>query len=230
MSAVQVMFGVRRRTWWHLSHAARDVSIMFRHLLPGPVIGRQAYRIPPLTTKAWEERKIVFEEKIGRVWPNAELSERAKCTRECVLRQFWKSFVDDRFDLGNAIQTKTEFSSAIAVMDKIGGWEERTGWDRGSRQAFGIYTKAVICNGQKNMQDCKLQQFRSIMKAVNWVCDDALDDHVRVSELTISCREAKVLEALQYNLANPCMVQWGMLWVLGTNKSQSEIFEQWSDP
>ena len=45
---------------------------------------------------------------------------------EYVLRQIWQSFVDDRFDLGNAIQTKAEFPSAIAVMDKIGGWEEKT--------------------------------------------------------------------------------------------------------
>ena len=34
-----------------------------------------------------------------------------------------------------------------------------------------------------------------MMEAVNWVCDDALDDHVWVLEHTISCQEAKVLEA-----------------------------------
>ena len=45
---------------------------------------------------------------------------------------------------------------------------------------------------------------------MNWLCDDALDDHV--SELTNSCEEAKVLEALQYDLAKPCTVQWCMLW------------------
>ena len=145
--------------WWHLSHAARDVSIMFWRLLPGPVIGGQAYRIHPLSTEAWEERKIVFEEKIGRVWPNAELTERAKCTRKFVLKQFWQSFVEDRFYLENAIQTKTLFSSAIAVMDKIGGWKEED-WV-GSRFAarIGINTKAVTCNGEKNMQDCGLQKF-----------------------------------------------------------------------
>ena len=41
-----------------------------------------------------------------------------------------------------------------------------------------------------------MQKFRSIMEAVSWVCDDALDDHVWcerwVSELTISCQEAKI--------------------------------------
>ena len=62
------------------------------------------------------------------------------------------------------------------------------------------------------MLNYRLLPFRSIWEAVNWVCDDALDDHVWVSELTISCQKAKVLEALQYDFANPCMVQWGMLW------------------
>ena len=97
-------------------------------------------------------------------------------------------------------------------MDKIEGWEEES-WV-GSRFAASIwiYTKAVICNGQNNMQDHWLQLFRSIMEAVNWVCDDALDDRVWVSELTISCQERKVLKTLQYDLADLCIVQWGMLW------------------
>ena len=50
------------------------------------------------------------------------------------------------------------------------------------------------------------------MEAVSLVCDDALDEHVWVSEVTISCQEAKALEAPQYDFANPCIVQWGMLW------------------
>ena len=45
------------------------------------------------------QRKILFDTKAGRRWPNAGLSERAKCTREYVLRQFRQSFVDDGFDL-----------------------------------------------------------------------------------------------------------------------------------
>ena len=117
--------------------------------------------------------------------------------------------MDDRFDLDNAIQTKTEFSYANA--DKNGGWEEEN-WV-GSRFAASmwIYTKALICSLQNNMQKYWLQKFRSIMEAVNRVCDDALDDHEWVSELTISCHEAEVLEHLQYDLAKPCITQWGML-------------------
>ena len=77
-----------------------------------------------MTMAARAEKKIMFDEKTGSVWPTAELSERATGTREYVSRRFWQSFVDHRFDLDKAIVTKNEFSYAIAVMDKIGGWEE----------------------------------------------------------------------------------------------------------
>ena len=50
------------------------------------------------------------------------------------------------------------------------------------------------------------------MDAVNWVCDDPLDEHVWTSQLTIFCQEATVLEPQQYDLANPCTIQWRMLW------------------
>ena len=44
---------------------------------------------------------------------------------------------------------------------------------------------------QNHMQKDRFLKFRSIMDAVNWVCDDALDEHVWVSELAISCEEAR---------------------------------------
>ena len=179
---------------------------------PGPVLGEEAYRIPPLTSEAWKTKKIHFDGRTGRTCPNALPSARARFTREYVLKQFWQSFVDERFDLGNAIQTRAEFSDAFAVMDKIEGWEEDL-WE-GSKFAASmwIYTKAVICNGQDNMQEYRLLKSRSVTEAAKWVCDDVLDDHVWVSELSISCQEVKVLEALQYHLAHPCLVQWSKLW------------------
>ena len=44
---------------------------------------------------------------------------------------------------------------------------------------------------------------RSTLAAVNWVCDDALDDHAWVSEQTKALQEAKVFEALHYDIENP---------------------------
>ena len=131
--------------------------------------------------------------------------------------------MDDRFDLENAIQRKAEFPCANPVMDKVGGWEEEY-WV-GSRFAacMWIFTKAVICNAQNHMQNYRLLEFKSIMEAENWVCDDALGRHMCVSELTISCEEAKVLEALQYDLANPCIVQWGMLWFSAPTSPNNDL-------
>ena len=66
------------------------------------------------------------------------------------------SCVKDEFDLTNLIQTKAEFSYGIAVMDRNGGWID--GRNEEGRQFLGvecsasmwIYTKAVICNGQRH--------------------------------------------------------------------------------
>ena len=58
------------------------------------------------------------------------------------------------------------------------------------------------------MQNQRVFKLRSVMEAVNWVGDDALDEHVWVSELTISLQEAQVLEALQFDLEISCVVQW----------------------
>ena len=63
-----------------------------------------------------------FEKRTARVWPNAELSAGDKFTRENVVKQCGLSIEEDKFDWDNAIQ-KAEFSYAIAVMDRIGGWE-----------------------------------------------------------------------------------------------------------
>ena len=49
-----------------------------------------------------------------------------KLTKENVVRQFWLDFVEDEVDVHNAIQTKAQFSHAMTVMDRIGGWEEET--------------------------------------------------------------------------------------------------------
>ena len=42
---------------------------MFWHVLPGPVVGGQAHRILPISTAEWEEKRALFGEETGRVWP-----------------------------------------------------------------------------------------------------------------------------------------------------------------
>ena len=84
------------------------------------VIGGQAYRLLPMTTAGWEEKRILVDEKTGRVWPNAELSEGVELTRDYVVRQFWQSFLEDKFELGNAIQTKAERQDRRLGRRKLG--------------------------------------------------------------------------------------------------------------
>ena len=154
----------------------RDGREMFWHLLLGPVIGGQVYReILQSVQRKEKRRKPFFDEKMGRICPSAELSARAKLRREYVVTQFLLSFVEYKFDLDNAIQNEAGFSYAIAAMDKVGGWEDEEGEQEnwlGPRLAASmwIYTKAVVCNGQKHMQNLRIFKLRSIMEAINWVC------------------------------------------------------------
>ena len=107
-----------------------------------------------------------LEDKVYRVLPISTERARAKFTRECVVKQFWTYFVGDQFDLDTVIQTKVEFSYAIAAMDRIGGWEEgkeQENWE-GARLAaiMWIYAKAVICNGHRHVQNFRIDTLRSV--------------------------------------------------------------------
>ena len=86
---------------------------------------RKAFEAVPWTSEEWRAMNAQFEIKTGRAWPNLEPSERAPNTREYVLREFWQTFVD-RLVLGFA--THTNKVHAVAVMDKIEGWEEEEKW------------------------------------------------------------------------------------------------------
>ena len=82
---------------------------------------------------------------------------------EYVVKQIWTFFVEDKFDLDIPIQTKAEFSCAIAVMDRIGGREEREGEPEnlvGATFAVSmwIYTQAVVW--QRTMPHATLQDLQ----------------------------------------------------------------------
>ena len=102
----------------------------------------------------------------------------ARHTREYVLKQFWVSCVKDEFNLINLIQTEAGFSYAIAVMDRLGGWEEGNQQSNlGARLTAStwMYTEAVVCNGQMVMETFKINEMNSIIEAV--VCADLQEDH-----------------------------------------------------
>ena len=66
---------------WHesprLKFGSRNWTMCW-HLLPRPVIGGQAYRIPPMSTAEWEEKRVLFD---GKDWKCV-----AKCRTKCKIQ------------------------------------------------------------------------------------------------------------------------------------------------
>ena len=73
----------------------------------------------------------------------------------------------------------------MTVMDQIDGWEDEEKWVGANFAArMWIYTKAVLCDGQEYTQD-NLRRSR-LLSSVNWVCEEAFEEHGWLSELTMS--------------------------------------------
>ena len=74
----------------------------------------------------------------------------------------------------------------------------------------------------------------SIIEAVNLVRDDILEDHERVSEVSLALQETTVFEALNEDTEAPCVVQWEMLWfsaptrLVNDLRNDGVIFEKYS--
>ena len=86
-----------------------------------------------------------------------------------------------------------------------------------------IFAKAVICNGQNHAQNYRLFKVKSVMEAVNCVCDDALDEHVRVSECLIAGGKRSGSPAIRDSNSMHCPVVNYV--VLGTYKPQQRTAE-----
>ena len=122
-----------------------------------------------------------------------------------------------KFGLGQLIQTKAEFSYAIAVIDRIGGWIEGGGIEDGSQiggrlaVCIWILSKAVVCNGQNYMKACRNQQnllWKPLIVSVH-VCRI---NHDWIAEFSLVLQEHKVLGALNHDTEVSCMVHWELLW------------------
>ena len=66
----------------------------------------------------------------------------------------------------------------------------------------------MLCDAHDSMQEYLKRRILSIMKSVNWVCEEALEEHEWVSPLTISTKEEEVLTELDSEIDIPCVVQW----------------------
>ena len=133
----------------------------------------------------------------------------------------------------NATQTKAEFTCAYAVMDKTGSWTEEG--ERGdlaapSHREIGgnlaggqcIHTKAVICNGQKNMDDFK-DKMNSVTETVNLACSKVFPDHWCVFAFSSLLHENDVLQKVNFDSDVPCVVQWALLLYSATWEDDTEL-------
>ena len=101
-----------------------DSKLVFWHLLPAPVIGGQQHRLPPRCTRI-DRRDVFSNPKTERVQPcRVGPYVEEKSQREKILQQLWVSYIKDATDMTNPIQTNTELSYAMALMDNIGSWHE----------------------------------------------------------------------------------------------------------
>ena len=98
---------------------------MFWHLV-ALLIGQvpQVYRWPQISTDERLDKKRVFHEKLECDWSQLFLMGERSQADNLFLESFWVANVKDESDTGWPFQTKAEFSYDVAVMDKIGGWEE----------------------------------------------------------------------------------------------------------
>ena len=53
---------------------------------------------------------------------------------------------------------------------------------------------------------------KSIMEATSWSCACFQEDYDRISDLSLVMQETKILEALNYDIDVPCVLQW--MWAL----------------
>ena len=104
--------------------------------------------------------------------------------------------------------SQSVFPFALALMDKIRGWEERKKVGSLCAASLWIYTEAVLCNGRHQPEEDLQWRLLAIMESANWVREDAFnEEHEWVTQDII-------LECL---VRIPCVIQWALLWFFAPN-------------
>ena len=158
----------------------------------------QVYKLPPFNVDEWTDNTLLFDEKRDRLGRNT-LDVETKSTRKNILAQRWTSYVKDDFDLISSTHTKAEFSYAIAVLDRVGGWidgdEEGSQIEARFAASLWIYTKAVILQWTKAHGNLQHQfKLTRLWKQSEWVC----------ASFQV---ENKILVQLNDDIVVPCVVQ-----------------------
>ena len=99
---------------------------------------------------------------------------------------------------------KATFFFAMAVMDKVEGWNEEKWVGSYLAASMWIHTKA-LCDGRKRDPPLDLEFILAvIVESVSWVTEDSQWDHEWITETKVTMKENLILEALHYNIEVPC--------------------------
>ena len=170
-----------------------------------------------------KENEKKREHPLTRIWPNARMSWRAKSAREHVVKHVMEVLLGGKIRSGQCNPNK----GGVLICHCGDGqyWSLKKGDEQknwvGARFAAGIwiYTKAVVCEGQRHMQTFKIFKLRFFCKLSTWLVTMSWTI-ICVSEMTIALQEAKVFWRLCNMIPEfPCVVHWDMLWFSAPNSS-----------
>ena len=83
-----------------------------------------------------------------------------------------------------------------------------------------IYSKAVVCNGERRVENFRINKMSSVMEAVNGAWEILYEHHEWRPPLSIN---AKFWRLLDHDIEIPCVVQWGMLWYSALTGSNNDL-------
>ena len=87
----------------------------------------------------------------------------------------------------------------MALMDKVGGWNEEKWVGSNFVACMWIFTKAVLCDGRR--RDPPLDPnsvLGMIVENVTWVTEGSLWEHEWITDTNVTLKDNDILEALDY--------------------------------
>ena len=109
------------------------------------------------------------------------------------------------------------FYNAVAVMDKIGGWEKKKEDEHPIAARFGacmlIYTKAVLSARPEDMNNFT-RTLHSITDAISKTWEVLYGAHWWFQQDSMELHESEIFRSWQYDIEVPCIMHWGLLWHL----------------
>ena len=166
---------------------------MFWQICPDEVMVILADRTNVERENWWITKKEEMVVATGRTWTSYEWSCGAWHARKNRLKEYWQIVVNDgpipsdAINLNAIAQSKAVFSFAkTTVMDNICGWEEEQKWEGSFFAVCMWFNTEGVSNDEHNCtQDHSKRRMLTIMESVNWVCEEALEQHEWVSPLTL---------------------------------------------